>query len=398
MSFMLPVVDFMKIRFSNGEVGNDQVSNRFSYITRVQATSTNVGFGTNNGYGYGSGAGIDITYYGNPDATWETATKTDLGTEMHFLKNFTLNFDVFKEVRSNIWTALNKTPAIYGFSTLIPYANVGKMENKGFDGFVEYNRQVNKNFAIQFKGTFTYADNKILANGDAIPKYAYQSRIGRNVNASYGYVAEGLYIDQADIDHHPTQIFLGSSKPGDIRYKDVNLDGKIDNFDQIYIGNPTVPKMTYGFGSSMTYKAFDFSFLLQGATKISFMISPKAFGEVNRGNVFTFMNESHWSTENQNLNADFPRLGVGPQNNNYVASTFWLRDGSYLRLKQTELGYTLPDRILKKIHAKNMRIYVNGLNLLTFSPFKWWDAESKNANGIYYPIQRVVNIGVDLKF
>jgi TonB-linked SusC/RagA family outer membrane protein len=398
MSFMLPVVDFMKIRFSNGEVGNDQVSNRFSYITRVQATSTNVGFGTNNGYGYGSGAGIDITYYGNPDATWETATKTDLGTEMHFLKNFTLNFDVFKEVRSNIWTALNKTPAIYGFSTLIPYANVGKMENKGFDGFVEYNRQVNKDFTIQFKGTFTYADNKILANGDAIPKYEYQSRIGRNVNASYGYVAEGLYIDQADIDHHPTQIFLGSSKPGDIRYKDVNMDGKIDNFDQIYIGNPTVPKMTYGFGSSMTYKAFDFSFLLQGATQISFMISPKAFGEVNRGNVFTFMNESHWSSENQNLNADFPRLGVGPQNNNYVASTFWLRDGSYLRLKQTELGYTLPDRILKKIHAKNMRIYVNGLNLLTFSPFKWWDAESKNANGIYYPIQRVVNIGVDLKF
>ena len=128
------------------------------------------------------------------------------------------------------------------------------------------------------------------------------------------------------------------------------------------------------------------------------MISPKAFGEVNRGNVFTFMNDSHWSTENQNLNADFPRLGVGPQNNNYVASTFWLRDGSYLRVKQTELGYTLPDRILKKLHAKNMRVYVNGLNLLTFSPFKWWDAESKNANGIYYPIQRVINVGIDLKF
>ena len=398
MSFMLPVVDFMKIRFSNGQVGNDQTGNRFSYITRVQTTSTNVGFGTNNGYGYGSGAGIDITYYGNPDATWETATKTDLGTEMHFLKSFTLNFDIFKEVRTNIWTALNKTPGIYGFSTLIPSANVGKMENKGMDGFLEFAHQVNKDLNVTFKGTFTYADNKILANGDAIPRYEYQSRIGQNVNANYGYISEGLFIDNAEIAHSPSQIFLGSSNPGDIKYRDINLDGKIDNFDMVYIGNPTVPRMTYGFGSSISYKGFDISFLLQGATEVSFMISPKAFGEVNRGNVFTFMNDSHWSTENQNLKASFPRLGVGPQNNNYVASTFWLRNGSYLRLKQAELGYTLPDRISKRVHAKNMRIYTNGLNLLTLSSFKWWDAESKNATGIYYPIQRVLNVGIDIKF
>jgi TonB-linked SusC/RagA family outer membrane protein len=398
MSFMLPVIDFMKIRFSNGQVGNDQTGNRFSYITRVQTTSTNVGFGTNNGYGYGSGAGIDITYYGNPDATWETATKTDLGTEMHFLKSFTLNFDVFREVRTNIWTALNKTPGIYGFSTLIPSANVGKMENKGFDGFLEFSKQVTKDFNITFKGTFTYADNKILANGDAIPRYDYQSKIGQNVNANYGYISEGLFIDKAEIDHSPTQIFLGTSNPGDIRYRDINKDGKIDNFDMVYIGSPNVPKTTYGFGTSLSYKGFDISFLLQGATDISFMISPKAFGEVNRGNVFTFMNDSHWSTENQNLSASFPRLGVGPQNNNYVASTFWLRNGSYLRLKQAEFGYTLPERITKRIRAKNMRIYTNGLNLLTFSAFKWWDAESKNANGIYYPIQRVLNVGIDIKF
>lgn len=398
MAFMLPVIDYMKIRFSNGQVGNDQTGNRFSYITRVQSTSTNVGFGTNNGYGYGSGAGIDITYYGNPDATWETATKTDLGTEMKFLKNFTLNFDVFREVRTNIWTKLDKTPGIFGFSSLIPSANVGKMENKGFDGFLEYAREINQDLNVTFKGTFTYADNKILANGDAVPRYAYQSKIGQNVNANFGYIAEGLFIDRAEIDHSPSQVFLGSSNPGDIKYRDINLDGKIDNFDQVYIGNPTVPKVTYGFGSSIQYKGFDISLLLQGAVGVSFMISPKAFGEVNRGNVFTFMNDDHWSVENQNLKASFPRLGVGPQTNNYVASTFWLRDGSYLRLKQTEIGYTLPDRLASKIHAKNLRIYANGLNLLTFSSFKWWDAESKNSNGIYYPIQRVLNVGIDIKF
>lgn len=397
MNFMLPVIDFMKIRFSNGQVGNDQTGNRFSYITRVEQTSTNVGFGTNNGYGYGSGNGINITYYGNPDATWETATKTDLGTEIHFMKNFTLNFDVFKEVRTNIWTQLAKTPDIYGFSNLIPSANVGKMENKGFDGFLEYGHQIKEDFSITFKGTFTYADNKILAHGDALPKYEYQSRIGQNVNSNYGYISEGLFIDEADIQHHPTQIFLGSTKPGDIRYRDINLDGKIDNFDQVYIGNPTVPKLTYGFGASIVYKGFDVSMLLQGAAQVSFIAAPKIFNEVNRGNVYTIMSD-RWTPENQNLNAAFPRLGVGTQNNNYVTSTFWLQDGQYLRLKQAEIGYTLPDRITKKIGSKAVRLYTNGLNLLTFSPFKWWDPESKSSTGIYYPVQRVVNVGVDIKF
>ncbi|MDP4157569.1 MAG: SusC/RagA family TonB-linked outer membrane protein, partial [Bacillota bacterium] len=336
--------------------------------------------------------------YGNPDATWETATKTDLGTEIHFLKNFTLNFDLFKEVRTNIWTQLNKTPDIFGFSSLIPSANIGKMENKGFDGFLEYSHQFNKDLSVTFKGTFTYADNKILATGDAVPLYAYQSRIGQNVNANYGYVSDGLFIDQAEIDHSPSQIFLGTVQPGDIKYKDINHDGKIDNFDQVYIGNPTVPKVTYGIGAGLSYKGFDLSLLFQGAAQVSFRAAPKAFNEVNRGNVYTIMNDSHWDTQSQNLYAAFPRLGVGTQNNNYVNSTFWLRDGSYLRLKQAEIGFTLPASISRRVRSKDIRVYANGLNLLTFSPFKWWDPESKSSTGIYYPVQRVVNVGVDIKF
>jgi TonB-linked SusC/RagA family outer membrane protein len=397
MKFMLPVVDFMKIRFSNGQVGNDQTGNRFSYITRVQTTSTNVGFGTNNGYGYGSGAGINITYYGNPDATWETATKTDLGTEIHFLKNFNLNFDFFKEVRTNIWTALNKTPDIYGFSTLIPSANIGKMQNQGLDGYLEYVKQVNKDFSFTFKGTFTYAANKVLANGDALPLYAYQSNVGQPVNNNFGYVSQGLFIDQAEIAHSPSQIFLGTVQPGDIKYKDINGDGKIDNFDQVFIGNPTVPKITYGVGSSLSFKGFDLSFLFQGSAKVSFFAAPKIFNEVNRGNVYTIMSD-HWSIENPNLNAAFPRLGVGTQNNNYVNSTFWLHDGSYVRLKQLEFGYSLPASLTSKFKSKEVRIYANGLNLFTLSSFKWWDPESKSATGIYYPVQMVVNVGIDIKF
>jgi len=272
------------------------------------------------------------------------------------------------------------------------------MENKGYDGYLEYAKQVSKDFSITFKGTFTYADNKILANGDAKTLYGYQSRIGQNVNANYGYVAEGLFIDQAEIDHSPSQVFLGTSNPGDIKYKDINKDGKIDNFDQVYIGNPSVPLTFYGFGSSINYKGFDISFLLQGAAQVSFIAAPKVFNEVNRGNVYTIMNDSRWEPETQNLSALFPRLGVGAQNNNYVNSTFWLKDGSYLRLKQAEIGFTLPAGKSKKIRTKDIRIYANGLNLLTFSSFKWWDPESKSSTGIYYPIQREVNVGINIKF
>ncbi len=398
MAFMKPAIEYMKFRLSHGVVGNDGLNSRFVYLTRVENTSTNVGFGTNNGFGYGSGAGINITYYGNPDATWEKATKTDLGLELRFLKNFMLQADVFYEKRTDIWVELSRIPDIFGFSTN-PYANAGEMENKGADAFLEYTKQFKNDFSINFKGTFTYSTNKIVASGEETKKYAYQSRMGQPFAREMGYIAEGLFIDQAEIDNSPSQTTLGGeSMPGDIKYKDVNRDGIIDDFDRVYMGNPTIPEITYGFGSGLVYKNFDLSMLFQGATNVSFFANPKAFPEEDRGNVLTIMEGNHWNEETQNLSAVFPRLGIGDQSKNYTNSSYWLKDGSYIRLKQIELGYSLPRNLTQKYKIGSARIYANGLNLLTFSPFKWWDAESQDSDGIYYPIQKVINAGLEIKF
>ncbi|SHJ42973.1 TonB-linked outer membrane protein, SusC/RagA family [Tangfeifania diversioriginum] len=396
--FMKPVIDYMKIRLSHGYVGNDGLNSRFVYLTRVEGTSTNVGFGTNNGYGYGAGSGINITYYGNPDATWERAAKTDLGLEVHFLDNFVLQADGFYEKRDNIWVQLSRVPDIFGFSTK-PYANAGEMENMGVDAFLEYSKPINDDLSINFKGTFTFSQNNILANGEEKKKYEYQSAIGQPFGREMGYIAEGLFVDQAEINNSPSQVSIGGeSKPGDIKYKDVNDDGIVDQFDRVYMGHPTIPEMTYGFGSNIFFKDFDFSLLFQGAARVSFFANPKAFPEEDRGNVLTVIADSYWSEETQDLDAEFPRLGIGQQTKNYTNSSWWLRNGSYLRLKQIELGYSLPKLALGKYNIDNARIYVNGLNLFTYSPFKWWDPESKSSTGMYYPIQKVINAGVEIKF
>ncbi|MDD4115657.1 MAG: TonB-dependent receptor [Massilibacteroides sp.] len=404
MDFLKPAIDYMKIRVSHGIVGNDGLnysdgsSMRFVYMTRVEETDSNVGFGTNNGYGYGYGKGINLTYYGNRDATWERAAKTDLGFEVDFLKNFKLQADLFYEKRKDIWVELSKTPGIFGY-TSNPYGNVGEMENKGIDGFIEYMKAFNDDFSMNLKGTFTFARNKVLANGEETKKYEYQSIIGRPYGSILGYVAEGLFTDQSDIDSHPDQIAVGgTSKPGDIKYKDLNNDWVIDQFDRQYIGHPQIPELTYGFGGAFTYKNFDMSFLFQGAACVSFIANPKMFPEENMGNVYSFVKDSHWDPEVQNVDVDFPRLGVGAQDKNYVTSTWWLQDGHYLRLKQLEFGYSVPKMALAKFNMEGLRFYINGLNLFTLSSFKWWDVESRNSSGMYYPVQRVVNVGVQVNF
>lgn len=416
MEFIQPTIDFMKIRVSHGQVGNDQIGgvggvNRFAYLSRIKETDTNVGFGSNNGYGYGAGQGIDVTYYGNPDATWETATKTDIGLEIGFLRGFRLQADFFYEKRTNIWTSLSKIPAIYGYEpknsdgnydangTIPLGGNVGEMENKGIDGFLEYNKMFGKDWTVVLKGTFSYSQNKVLKNGEEIPKYAYQSKIGRSYGLNLGYVAEGLFIDDKEVENSPSQSFLGGTpKLGDIRYKDVNEDGKIDDFDRVYQGNPSIPQISYGIGLNIIYKNIDFAVLLQGVSRVSFYAKPKPFNQIDQGNVYKITEESRWTEENQDLNARFPRLAIGDQNNNYTNSSWWLEDGSYIRLKQMEIGYTLPKKLMSFVGIKSARFYGNGLNLLTFSPFKWWDPEARDQTGSFYPPQRILNVGVEINF
>ncbi len=401
-SFMLPLskyIQYMKLKLSYGKVGNDQIAgNRFAYITRVASTSTNVGFGTNNGYGYGSGAGINITYFGNMDASWEVANKSDLGLEINFLNDFKLQTDLFYEKRTDIWTELSFVPSMFGYSQN-PYGNVGEMENKGIDGFLEYFKKIGNDLSINIKGTYTFAKNKVLATGEETPKEAYQSKIGQPLNRMFGYISEGLFIDEAEIANRADQSSLGIAKPGDMKFKDVNGDGKVDPNDRVYMGYSNIPEFTYGLGFAVTYKQFDFSILLQGAERVSFFISPTPFPEAYRRNVRTHILESRWTPQNQDINAMFPRVSIGSGNGgNYQNSSHWLRDGSYLRLKQMEIGYSIPKSKIQRIGIKGFRIYANGMNLLTFSKFKWWDPEARNSTGMFYPAQQVMNIGLDINF
>lgn len=404
MNWMKPAVDYMKIKLSHGTVGNDNLfydgsRQRFVYQTRVEYVNSNVGFGTNNGYGYGRGAGINFTYYGNPNATWEEAAKTDLGIEVRFLKDFNLQLDLFYEKRKNIWTIMSKTPDLFGFATT-PFANAGEMENKGFDGFLEYSKVLNKDWTIGAKATFTFSRNEILANGEEKKKYEYQSKIGRPHNSLLGYVTDGYFIDDEHVANSPSQTAISGAAPsaGDVKYKDINNDGVIDEFDRVFMGYPTVPEITYGLGLNATYKGFDASVLFQGADRVSFFASPKTFQQENRGNIYDFFVDNYWTKENPDMQAEFPRLGVGNQTNNYSNSDKWLQNGRYIRLKQAEFGYTFPSAMTKKWGIGTLRLYANGLNLFTISPFDWWDPEPRRSSGTYYPIQKVVNFGVEVKF
>jgi TonB-linked SusC/RagA family outer membrane protein len=405
MSFLKPAIEYMKIRFSHGTVGNDNLADsdgnaaRFVFLTRVERSDSNVGFGTSNGYGYGSGSGINFSYYGNEFATWEESRKTDLGFEVNFLKGFQLQFDLFYEKRVNIWAQVNKIPDLFGF-TIIPYANVGEMDNRGFDGFLEYTKALTKDLSFNAKATFSFSRNKILANGDVEEVYEYQSKIGRPHNSLMGYLTDGYFIDDAHVAASPTQRAIDGTvaKAGDLKYKDVNGDGVVDTYDRVFMGYPSVPEVTYGLGLGVVYKGLDFSLLFQGADRVSFFAMPKPFTLDNSGNVYQFMVGNYWSEDNPDPYAAFPRLGVGDQTYNYTYSDKWLQNGRYVRLKQTELGYSLPRSLTQKWGMGSLRIYTNGLNLLTWSPFKWWDAESKNSTGAYYPVQKVVNFGIEVKF
>jgi len=398
---LLKYISLVKIRVTSGTVGNDQIDNRFSYLTRVAGTSTNIGFGTNNGYGYGHGSGVNITYFGNPDATWEESQKSDLGIEIAFLNGFRVNGDLFYEKRTKIWDQLTKIPSLYGYGDKIPSGNVGEMENKGFDGSLEYFRKVNNKLTIQFKGTFLWSKNTILKSGAVTPKYPYQSWIGRSSSDNMGYIAQGLFKDQNDVDGSPNQSTLGGQYgAGDIKYKDLNADGKIDQFDRTFIGYPRdVPRISFGAGASVTYMNVDFNFLFSGSGQTSFMPMPKSFVDTDRGNVYQAVADDHWSAENQNLNAAFPKLGTGRQDNNYQTSTFWQKDGSYVRLKQAEIGYSFNAKFLKQSKIfESFRLYLTGVNLLAFSKFTWWDPESQNTSGVYYPVQKLVNFGFNARF
>lgn len=399
-----PWIDMFKIRYSYGKVGNDYLSTRFPFQGRFMTDDNDRyifgDFGTSN-YTYN---GISYLMLANKDITWEVARKHDIGIDFYLFGNkFSGTIDYFRETRDGIFMTRNYLPQIIGVSnSQQPSANIGKVRSTGVDGNIAYTEKIGQ-VNLTVRGNFTYSKSKILEYDEQYSHYAYSRNSGFRVDQARGLIALGLFKDYDDIRYSPDQSALKGDfeiAPGDIKYKDVNGDGKINDNDIVPIGSTTKPNLIYGFGISAQWKGFDFNVLFQGVGESSFFINGFTvypFSEGSWGNILTDVVGNYWSLgKNEDIHAKYPRLTYGNNSNNNRASTYWLRDGSYLRLKNLEIGYTLPKAFVSKMHIQNVRFYFMATNLLTFSEFDLWDPELGSSNGQQYPLSRTFTLGMTI--
>ena len=396
-------INMFKIRYSYGKVGNDNLGTRFPYLYTIA--------GVDRGYqwadlGYNkSYTGLAYTSLANNNVTWEIATKHDLGIDLAlFNDKFGLTVDYFNEYREGIYMTRNYVSYMVGLNGLAPTANVGKVSSEGFDGNFAVKQKLGE-WDLTLRGNITYSKNTILDRDEENAYYKYQLQKGYRVNQARGLIAAGMFSDYEEIRNYPTQQF-GEVMPGDLKYKDVNGDGVVDGGDVVAIGATERPNLIYGVGLSARWKSFDFNIHFQGAGKSSYCIqgpSVYAFSEKEIGNILPDLVDGRWidstisGTEaTMNPNASYPRLSYGGNSNNYRASTFWLRNGSYLRLKTLEIGYNLPQKWVNKIYSKNIRLFFIGTNLLTFSEFKLWDPEMGSTTGAHYPLAKTFSFGFNI--
>ncbi len=394
-------LSLLKLKASYGIVGNDQIggSRRFIYNPTISTGLDGYeGMGVNGDYNPG---GIAVGEVANPNVGWEESEKTNIGIELGFMDNaLRLYADFFHEHRSGIFMQRGALPSIAGISTT-PWVNVGEMKNQGFDATLEYMQRFGE-VEVTAQGNFTFAENEILNNDEPDWEYTYQNRIGESSGQPFGLIADGLFVDEADIASSPVQTF-GSVRPGDIKYRDINGDARIDASDMVPIGYTSLPEIIYGFGATVAYKGFSLNFLFQGIGNSSIFlgggtIRPFEGGNVQRSNFNSDLVGNVWTTQDPDPNATYPRMSTVANANNSQTSTFWMRNRAYLRLKNAEISYTLPRSLVSKAKLGSARIYIQGLNLLTFSEFKLWDPENGGGEGATYPLNRVFNIGIQLSY
>lgn len=406
-------ITFLKIRGSYGEVGNDKISDIFNGGQRFLYLPSTYGYG--GGYNFGE-VGSSYQWFGgsyegqlgNPDVTWERAVKSNIGLELKLLHDrFSLTGDYFEEKRDNILAQRGAVPGIVGVSGLPAY-NLGRVSNKGFElelGWTDHIGQLN----YWIKGNYSFARNKVLYKDEAPKTYAYQNETGNPVGQYIGLIAEGLYntMDEINDPKRPQSSFAAGTggrdglKPGDIRYRDVNGDGIINNDDRMPMGYAPFPQTIYGFSIGGSYKGFDFSILFQGADKVSVYLDQMAAWpfDTDWRNAMDIHLE-RWTEERYKAGdpISFPRLSPSPAGHNYQYSSYWLKDAGYLRLKNAEIGYTFRKGWLDRIKVSSLRVYANGLNLITWSGLRTYDPEAPAGRGQFYPQQKVFNAGLNLQF
>ena len=400
---VLPWLNMFKLRYSWGKVGNDNMG-RFPYLYTLDYTP-NTGYNWGSNLTSGTMPGIHYTQMASPNVTWEVARKTDFGFDfVAFDNKFSLTMDYFHEKRTGIFIQRMFLPDITGLESY-PWANVGAVKSQGFDGNFQYKDHIGEiNWTV--RGNITYSKNTILERDEENNVYAYQYGKGYRVNQQRGLIALGLFRDYYDIRNSPKQSW-GTVQPGDIKYKDVNGDGIVDDGDRVAIGATDTPSLIYGLGASVSWRGFDFNLHFQGAGKYTFLINSgavNAFRDGRWGNILQGITDNRWissdisgTKETENPNAPYPRLSYGYNLNNQLSSSFWLRNGRFLRLKNLDIGYTLPKPMVNTIHLESVRIYISGQNLITWSPFKLWDPElDSRQRGQIYPITRSFTAGIQI--
>lgn len=409
MQSVKKTLSLLKFRASWGLTGNDQLSGRrFAFLSTID---------TDGSYQWGYDASLNRSArfegeIGVTDLTWETVEKINVGMELGLWNAFNLQVDWFKEMRRDIFMQRQNIPTAAGFRKT-PWANFGKVNNTGVDLSLSFNKDINKDLYIGFRGTFTYAHNTIIEQDEPLGiRGTNRERTGHSVDELFGLKAIGLFTAEDFVTNNAGELVLrddipahtfSTVRPGDIRYEDVNGDGVVNSLDEVSMGGTVNPEIVYGFGGNLRWKNLDFSFFFQGNGRTHRFIGGPAANflpgasQGAMGNILSNYND-RWTEDNPSQDVFYPRLSWGPNSNNSQNSSWWYKDMSMLRLKDVEIGYSLPHRWMDKIRLESIRIYLKGSNLARFSSFKLWDPELDTQTGAKYPLMRSVSIGFDINF
>ena len=403
------VVSFLKVRGSYGKVGNDGIiaTPRFVYMPQIGKTDVvNAGVYPDAGNDE-SFYRKQIKNYGDPDVKWEISEQVNVGLESRFFKDvLELNVDIYQEIRHNIIANRTVIPANMGIE-LYPLDNMGKVRSRGMDLSAKVQHAFSPDFWIILNGTFTYNKAVYKELEEATDKPRWQWKRGHEISQQVGYIAEGLFHDQAEIDNSPLQ---STAQPGDIRYRDINGDGVIDVEDAVHIGFPETPRIIYGFSGFINYKNWEFNFAFQGSGNRGFFLNPSALSPfVNDHAMLKEIYDSHWTEKNVSERPFWPRLSTqsitvnNPQedwssvNNGDRKSTYFMRECTFLRCTSLELAYNLPSKLRSKLRMQNVKFFARANNPFMFSNFKLWDVEL-GEDGFNYPIQKTYAVGVSVSF
>ena len=380
----LPFVNQLKLRFSHGQLGNDRVG-QYQYLQSYS-------FGNNYVFGGNDAAAIYPNTMPNANITWEVSKKTDFGLEASLWNNLLgMEFTLWKENRSNILAQRNLSiPGILGFSAL-PSENIGKVDNHGFELVLRHKKTINDKLSYNIDGNVSYARSKIVYMDETPQAEPYQNRTGLPVGATLYYKADGIYHTQAELDAYP---HVNGTKVGDVKILDLNNDKVIDSKDQSRFDKTATPEIVFGLNLGLQFENFDLTMFFQGQTNAyNYDGAFTALGTSAFDNAIVQRAQNRWTVDNPN--GTMPRSDAFQPGN----TTFFLYDATFVRLKNLELGYSLPKNIVSKIKMDNIRLYVNAFNLLTWAKeIKWSDPEQGSDGSMYYPQQRVINLGINVKF